>query len=110
MTPADERLVRRIRPMLARRRELSEKKMFGGICFMLNGNMCVGTWQGSLVVRLDKKHHDATLSEPHTRAFDITGRVMRGWALIDPEGINTEVALKSWLNRAANYARSLPPK
>ena len=106
----DEKLIARIRPILARRKGVSEKKMFGGIFFMINGNMCVGTWKGSLVVRLDRDVHEATLARPHTRPFDITGKVMKGWALIKPAGIKTDGDLKAWVRQAAGFAASLAPK
>ena len=100
----------RIRQILSSRRRISERKMFGGVCFMINGNMCVGTWKGSLIVRLDKQNHDKTLAEPHTRPADMNGRTMKGWALVEPAGIESENDLTAWLNRAARFAESLPPK
>ena len=84
--------------------------MFGGVCFMINRNMCVGTWKGSLIVRVDKSKHDAIQDEPHTRIFDVTGRVMKGWARIEQEGIKNQSDLKSWVARAAIFAGSLPAK
>ena len=72
--------------------------------------MCVGTWRGSLVVRLDKAQHDQTQSQPHTKPFDITGKAMKGWALVEPAGIRQEEDLKMWVRRAAKFAASLPPK
>lgn len=110
MRKADELLVSRIRPLLKRRKGCSERKMFGGVCFMINGNMCVGSWKGSLVVRLAREEHEQTQSERFVRPMDITGKVMKGWALVDPEGIEADDDLKSWLNRAVKYAASLPPK
>ena len=77
---------------------------------MINGNMCVGTWKGSLVVRFDKQKHDETLAEPHAKPFDITGKVMKGWALIEPAGIEEDDDLKEWVRKAAKYAASLPAK
>jgi len=68
MTDVDEALVELIRPMMKRRKGYSEQKMFGGICFMINGNMCVGPWKGSLIVRLDKANHEDTQSEPYVKA------------------------------------------
>ncbi len=106
----DEMLIARIRPILRRRKGFSEKRMFGGVCFMINGNMCAGTWKGSLIVRLARENHEATLAEPHTKPADMAGRVMRGWALVEPAGITTEDDLKSWVRRAAKFAGSLPPK
>ena len=84
--------------------------MFGGVCFMINGNMCVGTWNGSLLVRLDKRRHDETLAEPHTEPADMIGRVMKGWALVQPPGIDSEHDLTVWLDRAVEFAGSLPVK
>ncbi len=110
MTEADEILVARIRPLLKRRQGVTEKKMFGGICFMINGNMCVGPWKGSLVVRLDREKHDQTQAEPHVKPMDITSKVMRGWALVEPAGVESATGLKSWVDRAAKFAGSLPPK
>ncbi|MDE2756051.1 MAG: TfoX/Sxy family protein [Acidobacteriota bacterium] len=100
----------RIRQILSSRRRISERKMFGGVCFMINGNMCVGTWKGSLIVRLDKKNHDETLAEPHTRPADMNGRTMKGWALVEPAGIESENDLTAWVDRATTFAESLPPK
>ncbi len=103
-------LADRVRETLSGREGVSERRMFGGVCFMIQGNMCVGTWKGSLIVRLDKKDHEKTLSEPHTKPADITGRVMKGWALVEPSGIDSDNDLKAWVHRAAIYAESLPPK
>ena len=110
LTDADIVLLDRIRPMIKRRKGFSEKKMFGGICFMLNGNMCVGTWKGSLIVRLDKEKHDQTQALPHAKPMDITGKVMKGWARVEPAGIKSDDDLKAWVARAAKFAASLPAK
>ena len=106
----EDALAGRIRPILSRRKGFSEKNMFGGVCFMINGNMCAGTWKGSLIVRLDRTHHDETLAKPHTKPFDITGRVMKGWALVEPSGIESDNDLKTWVRKAAKFAESLPVK
>ncbi len=106
----DDALAGRIRPMLSQCEGYSEKNMFGGVCFMIHGNMCVGTWKGSLIVRLERDKHDETLSEPHTKPADIAGRTMRGWALVEPPGISSEDDLETWVARAADYAASLPAK
>jgi len=110
MIEADEILVDRIRSLLKRRKGYSEKKTFGGVCFMIHGNMCVGPWKGSLIVRLAKDRHEQTQAEPHTKLMDITGRVMRGWALVQPGGIKADEDLKAWLDRAVSFARTLPAK
>ena len=110
MRSGDEALVVRIRSFMKRRKGYSEQKMFGGVCFMINGNMCVGPWKGSLIVRLDKANHAATQAEPHVSPMDITGKVMKGWAKVAAEGISDDDDLKAWIDRAVRFARSLPPK
>ncbi|TWT60950.1 TfoX/Sxy family protein [Rubinisphaera italica] len=110
MREGEEELIERIRPLMKRRKGYSEKKMFGGVCFMINGNMCVGPWKGALIVRLDKEGHEDTQSEPHVKPMDITGKVMKGWALVEPAGIESVEELKAWVERAVKFARSLPAK
>jgi TfoX N-terminal domain len=105
-----EALLERIRPIMKGRKGASEKQMFGGICFMINGNMCVGTWKECPVGRCDRDQHEATQAEPHVKPMDITGKVMKGWALIEPAGIASDADLKTWVARAVTYARSLPEK
>ncbi|HVH66408.1 MAG TPA: TfoX/Sxy family protein [Gemmatimonadales bacterium] len=106
----DERLAERIRGSLGRRKGLAEKKMFGGIAFLLNGNMCVGVHKADLIVRLALEETDGALAEPHTRRFDLTGRPMQGWILVEPAGLKTEAKLSKWVEMAAKYAGSLPAK
>ena len=106
----DDGLAGRIRPLLSQLPGYSEKNMFGGVCFMINGNMCAGTWKDSLIVRLEREKHDETLAEPYTKPADIAGRTMRGWALVEPEGIASEDDLETWVARAADFAASLPAK
>lgn len=110
MRKGEEELIERIRPLMKRRKGYSEKKIFGGVCFMINGNMCVGPWKGALIVRLDKENHEDTQSEPHVKPMDITGKVMKGWALVEPAGIESGGDLKAWIERAVKFARSLPAK
>ena len=107
---SDDVLAGRIRSLLAQLKGYSEKNMFGGVCFMINGNMCAGTWKGSLIVRVDRDKHDETLAEPHTKPADIAGRTMKGWALVEPLGIASEDDLETWVDRAADYAATLPVK
>ncbi len=106
----DTALSDRIRPMLARRNGVSERKMFGGVGFMINGNMCVGTWKGSLIARLDMNDYGRMLAEPHARPADMNGRPMRGWVLVEPAGLETEDDLAEWVERAAAFTQSLPAK
>lgn len=108
MTEADEALVDRIRPFMKRRKGYSEQKMFGGLCFMINGNMCVGPWKGSLIVRLAKEDHEATQSRPHVKPMDITGRIMKGWARVEPAGIESDEELKAWIDSSVNFVQTLP--
>jgi len=106
----DERLAERIRGSLGRRKGLAEKKMFGGIAFLLNGNMCVGVHKSELIVRLAAEKTDAAPAEPHTRRFDLTGRPMKGWILVEQAGLKTDAKLGKWVQVAAKYAGSLPAK
>jgi TfoX/Sxy family transcriptional regulator of competence genes len=82
-----EALAERIRQALARKKGIEEKKMFGGIGFLLNGNMLVGIWKDSLIARLGPEGGDEALKEAHVKEFDITGRSMKGWVLVAPEGV-----------------------
>ncbi|MGH8632482.1 MAG: TfoX/Sxy family protein [Burkholderiales bacterium] len=106
----DEALAARARKRLARRAGISEKKMFGGLAFLLNGNMCCGVHKQELIVRLDPGKMAAALAEPHTRVFDLSGRPMKGWILVKPAGVADDETLASWLRLAADYAASLPRK
>lgn len=108
--PFDETLADRIRPLLSRKKGISEKKMFGGIGFLLHGNMCVGVWKEFLIVRVGADNHEEVMAEPNVRQFDITGKVMKGWAMVEPYGIEADDELKYWVRRAAKFAGSLPPK
>src|SRR5689334_16130180 len=95
----EESLAARIRDALARKKGIEEKKMFGGIGFLLHGNMLVGVWKDSLIVRLGPDENEAALREPHVRAFDITGKPMKGWILVEPEGIEADDQLMTWIER-----------
>ena len=106
----DETLAARIRTALARKKGINEKKMFGGICFMLNGNMLVGVWKDSLIVRLGDEEGEAALLEPHVKPFDIAGRAMKGWAMVAHEGIEGDDQLKRWIQRAVKFVGELPRK
>ena len=90
----DETLADRIRDALARRRNVEEKKMFGCICFFINGNALVGVWKDRLIARLGPDEGEAALREPHVRAFDITGRPMRNWVAVEPEGVEDDDQLR----------------
>jgi TfoX/Sxy family transcriptional regulator of competence genes len=85
------------------------KKMFGGTCNLLNGNMMCGVYKDFLMLRLGEEEAAAALSKPHVRPMDITGKVMKGWVMVAKEGL-TDESLKQWLTKAKRFAESLPPK
>src|SRR5689334_1803311 len=106
----DQSLAARIRDGLARKKGVEEKKMFGCVCFLLNGNALAGVWKDRLIVRLGSDEGEAALREPHVRAFDITGKPMRNWVAVEPEGVEHDDQLQGWIERAAKFVRTLPAK
>ena len=87
----------------------TRKRMFGGTCHLINGNMMCGVHGDSLIVRLGEAQAQESLGRPHVRPFDMTGRPMKGWVMVDEAGLKGE-ALKGWLEKARSFAESLPPK
>ena len=106
----DEQLAASVRKELGRRSGLSEKKMVGGLAFLINGNMSVGIHGNELVVRVSPQSTEAALKEPGARPFDITGRPMKGWLLVGGAGIDDRASLSGWVRRGVEYASSLPKK
>ena len=106
----DESLAERIRQSLAGRKNVEEKKMFGCICFFINGNALAGVWKDRLIARLGPDEGEAALREPHVRAFDITGRPMRNWVAVEPEGVEDDDQLRDWIRRAEAFVGTLPAK
>lgn len=106
----DEALAARIREALARKKNIEEKKMFGCICFFINGNALVGVWKDRLITRLGPDEGEAALREPHVRAFDITRRPMRNWVAVEPEGVEDDEQLNEWIGRAMKFVKTLPKK
>jgi hypothetical protein len=106
----DKSLAGRIRNALARKKGVEEKKMFGCICFFLNGNALAGVWKDRLIARLGPDEGEAALREPHVRPFDITGKAMKGWVLVDPAGMADDDRLGDWIGRATTFVRNLPKK
>lgn len=104
----DEDLADRVRLTLGTRRGLTEKKMFGGLAFLLRGNMCCGVLNRELIVRVPPDQTDEVLAEPHTRAFDFTGRAMRGFVVVRPAGCEDEDTLSEWVARDVAFASGLP--
>jgi len=106
----DEPSAGRMRKLLARRQGVVEKQMFGGVGFLLRGNMCVGVWKEFLILRLGPEAGEAALEEPFTRPFDITGRAMQGWVMVYPEGFAEDADLADWVQRAVGFVKTLPKK
>ncbi len=106
----DEGLAQRLRESLAAVPGLSEKKMFGGLAFLVAGNMCVGVIGEDLVARVGPVAYPGAVGETGARAFDFSGRPMAGWVMVGPEGFEEDDQLGAWIERSLGYARSLPPK
>ena len=106
----DEGLAQRVREALSERPDLSERKMFGGLCFMLGGNMCAGIVGEELMLRVGVHAYDETLSRPHAREMDFTGRAMKGMVYVGVDGLADDSDLSSWLDVAVGFASTLPPK
>ena len=106
----DEGLAERIREILSDRGEIAERKMFGGLAFMLSGNMCVGIVGDELMVRVGPDGHEDSLMQPHARQMDFTGRAMKGMVYVGTAGFETDTDLCAWIERGLAFASSLPPK
>jgi TfoX/Sxy family transcriptional regulator of competence genes len=107
----DEELAERIRELLATDHDVVEKKMFGGLAFLIGGHMSVSaSGQGGLLLRCDPEETDALVSQPHVRRFEMRGRAMDGWLRVDAEAVETQDELERWVAVGVDYARSLPPK
>jgi TfoX/Sxy family transcriptional regulator of competence genes len=105
-----ESLAARIVQRLARRTNVEEKKMFGGVGFLLNGNLLVGVWKDSLVARVGPDEYEEALLEPYVKEFDITGKAMKGWVLVGPEGVEDDEQLGGWVQRVLKFVGTLPAK
>jgi len=107
----DEDLAARIRELIAAEDGLTEKKMFGGLAFLIDGHMAVAaSGQGGLMARVDPAQTDALLRKPHAGPFEMRGRPMDGWVRVAAEGVRTKRQLEPWVRRGVAYARSLPPR
>ncbi|QGQ21685.1 TfoX/Sxy family protein [Gimesia benthica] len=106
----DEALADRIHQLLCRRAGYSQRKMFGGICFLLNGNMCCGVTGTNLMLRLGEKNAAQALQEPFTHEMDFTGKVMKSMIYVKAEGTQEDIDLKEWVNQAVKFVRTLPDK
>lgn len=106
----DERLAQRIRDILADHRDVTEKKMFGGIAFMVGGRMACGPHGSNLIARIGPQAAEQHIGKPHVRPMDFTGRVMKSFATIEAGGLKTEKQLRKWVEMAADFAASEGPK
>jgi len=107
----DEDLANRIRELIADEPRLTEKKMFGGLAFLIGGNMSVSvSGQGGLLLRIDPERTEELVAKPHAEPFVMRGRAMDGWLRVAPEGVKTKAQLERWVKRGVDHARSLPPK
>jgi TfoX/Sxy family transcriptional regulator of competence genes len=107
----DEGLAQRVREILQEETpQLVEKKMFGGIAFMVQGNVACGLTKDDFMVRVGKENHQEALARPYARPMDFTGRPMKGWVYVSQEGLESDEALADWVQRGVTYALSLPPK
>ena len=106
----DEKLDARIGEVISGWAGASSKKMFGGVCHLLRGNMVVGVWKEFLILRLGEDAADFARELPNVRPFDITGRPMKGWVMVEPDGIDRDSQLRDWIERATSFVRTLPAK
>jgi hypothetical protein len=106
----DLEVAQKMRTMLAGLSGVSERKMFGGIAFMLNGNLACGVHGECLIVRVGPGRQAAALEQAHTRPFDLSGKPMSGWVYVDPQGFASEQELKKWIQWGIGFALSLPGK
>ena len=105
-----ETLAIRIRAILTDHPLITEKKMFGGLTFMLGGNMCCGVVGDDLMARVGPSQHEEALAQPHARPMDFTGRTMKGLLFVGPGGIASDTDLKTWIDRCVKFSSALPPK
>ena len=107
----DEELAERIRALIADEPAVTEQRMFGGLAFLVGGNMAVAaSGQGGLMLRVDPDETDALAAAPHAGPMEMRGRTMQGWLRVDDDGVATDDDLEPWVRRGVAYARSLPPK
>lgn len=106
----NEQLVERVRAVLKRTRGTAERRMFGGVCFTLNGNMACGVVRADLMVRVGHDRYEEALKQPHAREMDFTGRAMKGYVFVAAPGIKSDSSLKDWVGLGIAYVGTLPPK
>ena len=108
--PYDEGLAERLREVFFDRPDVTEKKMFGGIAFMLRGHMCCGIVKETLMARVGPDQYQSALKRPHAREMDFTGKPMKGFVFVNPEGFEDDDELHDWVSLCENFVGALPPK
>jgi TfoX/Sxy family transcriptional regulator of competence genes len=106
----DEKMAERVRRVLSGRRDVVEKKMMGGICFMVHGSMCCGVSASALMVRVGREAYQRMLAQPHVRPLEFAGRRPTGFVLVDSGGCRTDAALATWIQRGIDFVSTLPAK
>ena len=106
----NEEIDARIKKIVSNWKNTDDKKMFGGVCHLLNGNMFCGVYKDFLILRLGENQSKNALEFPFVRPFDITGRPMKGWVMVEGEGFRSDQELEAWLNKAKDFAETLPSK
>ncbi len=106
----DEGLAQRVREQLEARTDMEEKKMFGGVGFLLSGNIACGVHKEKLIVRVGPDSYEDALGEKHAGVFDITGRPMKGWITVEPKGYESDDDLVAWVEKGVTFASTLPAK
>ena len=106
----DEQLEERLHKLIAKRDDFYVQKMFGGVGFLLRGNMCFGIWKDHLILRLGEGQAQKALMKKNVKPFDITGRAMKGWVMVAPAGMRTADALRQWVIKAIDFVSQLPRK
>ncbi len=106
----DLKTAERVRQTLSNRGDVAEKRMVGGISFVVDGNMCCGVTGSALMVRVGTEAREQVLAEPHVRPMEFAGRTLAGFVLIDPEGFRTDAALTAWVQRGIDFVATLPAK
>ena len=108
--PYDEGLVERLREVFGDHPEVIERKMFGGLVFMVYGHMSCGVDNESIMVRVGPEQHAEALAKPYARVMDFTGKPLNGFVYVDPDGFNTDTDLKEWVAMSLRFVTALPPK
>jgi hypothetical protein len=108
--PYNEQIEIRIKKIISDWENTDHKNMFGGVCYLLNGNMFCGVYKDFLILRLGEESGNKALLLPHVRPFDITGKPMKGWVMVGQDGIQTDHDLASWLNQSKKFVSTLPSK